>query len=474
MKYDDPNQPDSPAGHSNQSTEHQLRREVEELKRIIQERESGHSGLPEKRWKPSGVTVSALLMVLVVVLVGAFFAGYIPMQRREALVRAESKEQEKALPKMDVIQLIRATSQTDMRLPGNLQAVTEAPILARADGYLKKRYVDLGDRVQAGQPLAEIDAPELDQQIRQAEAAVAQTEAAAEQAQASVEQAQAAVEQAKANRDLASLTASRWKTLAAQGVVSQQENDQYQAQLVSQNANVQALERAVNAQKSNVAAQRSNIAAAKANLARLEQVQGYRVVKAPFAGVITLRNVDIGALVSTGNTLLFRIAQTGTLRTYVNVPQSDANSVRIGQAATLTLSNFPDRQFSGSVARTANALDPSSRTMLVEVDVPNVTGALLPGMYAEVVLRSKRENPPLVVPASAIITRTDGAQVAVVDSNGILHLQKIMAGRDYGDRVEILQGVEEGATILATPGDTAREGVKIIPVLATPKPQQKT
>ena len=328
--------------------------------------------------------------------------------------------------------------------------MTEAPILARADGYLKSRLVDLGRSRAAGQPLAEIDAPELDQQIRQSEAAV-------EQAQAALEQAQASLEQGKANRELARVTAERWKTLAAEGVVSQQENDQYQAQLASQNANVQALEKAVSAQ-------RSNVAASQANLARLQDVQGYRIVKAPFDGVITVRNVDVGALVSTGTTLLYRIAQTGTLRTYVNVPQDNANSVHVGQPAQLTLSNFPGRRFPGAVARTANALDPASRTMLVEVDVPNPSGVLFPGMYAEVELGNARLNPPLLVPARALIIRSDGAQVAVVQQDGIVHLQKVVIGRDYGDRVEVVQGVEEGATILAAPGEIAQDGVKIAPV----------
>jgi len=212
-----------------------------------------------------------------------------------------------------------------------------------------------------------------------------------------------------------------------------------------------------------VLAQRSNVAASQANVARLQQVQGYRVVKAPFDGVVTVRNVDVGALVSTGNTLLFRIAQTGTLRTYLNVPQANASSVHAGQPAQLTLTNFPGRRFLGTVARTANALDPSSRTMLVEVAVPNADGALFPGMYAEVDLTSASLNPPLLIPALALIVRADGAQVAVVQ-NDVVHLQKVAIGRDYGDRVEILQGVTEGATILAAPGDAAQEGAKIVPV----------
>ena len=351
---------------------------------------------------------------------------------------------------MEVIRVGRAAGENDIQLPGTMQAITEAPILARADGYLKRRLVDIGDRVVAGQVLAEIDAPELDQQIKQVEASVAQAEAASEQAEANLEQG-------KANRDLARLNAERWKSLADQGIASKQETDQYQAQFAAQNANVLALEKAITAQ-------RSNVAAAKANLSRLQEVQGYRLVKAPFDGVVTVRSVDVGALVNTGSTLLFRIAQTDKLRTYINVPQTSASSVRVGQPAVLTVSNLPGRVFHGNVARTANALDPANRTMLVEVAVPNPDGALFPGSFAEVTLSASRTNLPLAVPASAILFRTDGAQVAVVQPDNTLHLQKIVVGRDYGDRVEILQGVDDGATILAAPGDAAREGVKIIPV----------
>jgi RND family efflux transporter MFP subunit len=438
---------------SSESAEQQLRRRVEDLERQLREQQ-GHvpprHGPLAERWKPSAITISVLLLGLAVLLIGAFFAGYIPLERRDSLVRAEAQEHDKELPRMEVMRVGRSSIQSELSLPGTLQAVTEAPILARADGYLKSRFVDLGDRVKAGQPLAEIDAPELDQQIRQAEAAV-------DQAQASLEQAQASLEQGKSSRGLAQVTAERWQALTAQGVVSRQDNDQYQAQLVSQNANVQALEKAI-------VAQRSNVAASKANLARLEEVQGYRVVKAPFDGVIIMRNVDLGALVTTGSTLLYRIAQTETLRTYVNVPQDSANSIHLGQVASLTLSNFPGRRFPGKVAHMANALDPASRTMLVEVDVANSDGVLFPGMYAQVDLGSAAINPPLLVPAQALIVRTDGAQVAVVREDGIVHLQKVAIGRDYGDRVEIAQGVTEGTTILAAPGESAQEGAKIVPV----------
>ena len=169
---------------------------------------------------------------------------------------------------------------------------------------------------------------------------------------------------------------------------------------------------------------------------------------------------------TTGSTLLYRIAQSGDLRTYVNVPQSNANSIHLGQPAQLTLSNFPGRHFVGKVTHMANSLDPSSRTMLVEVGVPNATGALFPGMYADVDLTGSGGNPPILVPAQALIIRSNGAQVGVVDPDGTVHLRKVAIGRDYGDRVEIVQGVPEGTIILSVPGDSAQEGAKIVPVNA--------
>ena len=227
----------------------------------------------------------------------------------------------------------------------------------------------------------------------------------------------------------------------------------------AQTASVNALEKAI-------AAQRSNVAAAEANLSRLESMSGYRLVKAPFAGVITLRNVDVGALVTTGSTLLFRIAQMDTLRIYVNVPQSNASFIRQGQAASLRVSNLPGRTFAGAIARTASSLDPGSRTMLVEVHVANRDGALLPGMYAQVSLSNTRTNPPLLLPSDALVVRPDGTQVAVVQADHTVHLQKIQVGRDYGDRMEVVSGLQEGASVIPSPGDLAREGLKVEPIPA--------
>ncbi|HXP86660.1 MAG TPA: efflux RND transporter periplasmic adaptor subunit [Bryobacteraceae bacterium] len=451
MRYSEPSQ-ETPA----ETTEQQLRKRVEDLERQLKERghSARHSDAPTKLWRPSAITLWALFLGVAVLLVVAFFAGYIPLQKRQTLILAESLQQEQALPRVEVIQVRRSSGQNQLELPGSIQAITEAPILARADGYIKRRMVDIGDRVSAGQVVAEIEAPELDQQVLQAKAA-------AQQAEAALDQAQANRDQGVANMNLARVTASRWKDLAAQGVVSQQDNDTYQAQYLAQTANVQALEKAI-------AAQRANIAAAEANVKRLEQMQSYTAVRAPFDGVITLRNVDSGALVTTGSTLLYRIAQTSTLRAYVNVPQSNAASVHAGQPARLTVSTFPSRSFAGTVARTANALDPNSRTLLVEVDVPNADGVLLPGMYAQVDFNSSRATAPMLVPADTLIVRADGTQVAILRADHTVHLQKIEIGRDYGDRLEVARGLEEGDTIIVNPGDAVREGAKVEPIPSTP------
>jgi RND family efflux transporter MFP subunit len=441
-----------------QSTvEEELRRELDELKRQLEARQHGYVPLPAERWRPSRASVSALILGSVVLLAIAFLTGYLPLQRREAALRAEAGAREHVLPRLAVLRVARAPSESELRLPGTMQAATEAPILSRTDGYLKRRLADIGDRVRAGQVLAEIDAPELDQQINGAEAVIQQAQAAAEQAQANLAQG-------TANRDLARITAGRLKRLAERGIAPQQDADQAEAQLAAQDASVQALEKAI-------LAQGSSLASARANRARLQALQAYRFVKAPFDGVITLRNVDVGALVNTGTTLLYRIAQTERLRLYVNVPQTSLSSVRVGQTATVTVANLPGRTLPGTVTRMSNAFDPASRTMLVEVDVPNEDGTLFPGTYAEVDLSGSLDHPPLVVPASALVFRSDGAQLAVVQPDGTVHLQKIVAGRDYGDRVEILQGVTEGATIVAVPGDVAREGVKIVPV-DSPAPRE--
>ena len=434
-----------------------LRRQLEEQKRLMEYREDHQ---PEARpARPSHRALFLLAAVALLLIVVGFLAGYVPYQRRESLLTAEAKAQEESVPSVTVMPVQAGAADSELVLPGNIQAFTEAPILARADGYVKKRFVDIGDRVKSGQVVAEIEAPELDQQVRQAKAALEQTQSAQEQAVANLRQG-------KTNEELARVTAQRWSNLAKKGVVSRQENDQYQAQYQAQLANSQALEKAIGVA-------RSNVSAAEANLARLTELKSYKQVRAPFSGVITVRNVDLGALITAGSTLLFREAQTGVVRAYVNVPQSDAGSVHVGQAAQVVVSEIPGRTFSGTITRTSDSLDMASRTLLTEVQVPNPDGLLKPGTYVQVDLNNRRKTPPLLIPGDALVVRTEGPQVAVVGPDGRVHFQKIALGRDYGDRIEILSGLSAGQNVVINPGDTVRDGARVNPVPPPEKTQPK-
>ena len=436
------------------TTEQQLRAEIADLKRKLEQQQQP----PKHEVKPpSRTTLGALSLVGVIAVVAAFFAGYLPHQKREQMLVAEAKAEGEAHPTVTVAPVRRAAGQVDIVLPGNIQAVTEAPVLARADGYIKKRYTDIGDRVQAGQLLAELEAPELDQQVQQARAAL-------DQSRSELEAANANLEQGKSNEDLARVNAARWNNLVAKGAVSKQENDQYQTQFKAQTAGVQSLAKAV-------AAAQNNVSASQANLARLSELQGFEKVRAPFSGVITVRNIDVGMLVTNSNTLLYRIAQTNVLRTYINVPQSDAEAVRVGQPAFLTVPDLPGRQFHGTVTRTASALDPASRTLLVEVQAPNPEGTLLPGMYSQVSLAGPRTHPSLLIPGDTLVVRPDGTQVALVGDDKIVHFQGIQLGRDYGDQIEVLAGLQEGQHVVVNPGDSVRDGVQVNPVLLKEKAQ---
>jgi RND family efflux transporter MFP subunit len=437
------------------NTEEQLRAEVQNLRRQLEEQKrahEAHSPLTHPS-RPSGKKLFGLLLLAAAVFGAAFLLGYFPHQKQELQLVAEADAHRESLPEASFAVAQRGSANGSLILPGNIQAVTEAPILARAEGYILKRYVDIGDRVTDGQLMAEIEAPDLDQQVLQAQAAV-------EQSKADLERTKASLEQGKANLSIAQVTASRWDNLVKRGVVSKQDNDQYQAQYQAQAANVRALERAI-------AASEGSLAASQANLARLSDLHNFLKVRAPFAGVVTLRNVDVGALVNTGNTLLFRIAQTNLLRTYLNVPQSNASDVHVGQTAQLSTAELPDRKFKGAVTRTANALDPSSRTLLVEVQVPNEDGRLLPGMYVEVDLNLPRKDPPLLISSDTLVVRPEGTMVAALDSSNAVHFQRVTVGRDLGDRIEVLSGMTEGQRAIVNPNDSVQEGVKIAPVATT-------
>ena len=435
--------------------EQQLRSEIEDLKRQL----AASKAAPAPPKAPGSRTAVVVVLLLICLILAGYYLGYLPRQKRELALAAESKGDTEALPLVTVTPVTRSGATSSLVLPGNIQAVTEAPVLARASGYIKSRSVDIGDRVKAGQVLSEIEAPELDQQIRQAQASI-------DQAASNIEQSQAALQQGQSNAALAKITAERSQKLFDRNVVSRQDNDTAQMQYSAQQANVSALEKAV-------AASRSSSFALQANLARLNDLKNYLTVRAPFAGVITVRNIDVGTLVTEGSTLLFRVAQADRLRTYLNVPQADSGSVRVGQHATLLVPDLGGRKFSGLVTRTANALDPASRTLLTEIQVDNAGGALLPGMYTEVDLAVPRASPPMVIPADTLVVRGDGQQVAVVDPDGTVHFKLIHLGRDLGTSIEVLDGLEVGQMLAVNPGDTVREGARVKPQASSEKAAPK-
>ena len=458
MHHTESNEPESEEMLSVESNEERLLREIEDLKRQLEQRPAAHPAVAtatEQPPRPSSKILTFVFVAAAVAVVAAFFAGYLPRKSQQETVARETAAQESQAPGVNVVQAVPSQTTSSLVLPGNVAALTEAPILARADGFLKSRYVDIGDKVKADQLLAEIDAPDLDQQVRQAQATLSQTEAALEQAKSNYQQGQA-------NQALAAITAKRWAHLVVKGAVSLQENDQYQAQLKAQNANLDALSKAIEAA-------RSNVAAAQANLGRLKELQGYEQVRAPFTGVITVRNVDVGALITTGQTLIYRIAQTNILRTYVDVPQGNAPDIRVGQPAVLKIPDLAGRRFTGHVTRVADALDPSSRTMLTEVQVPNPDGTLRPGMYAMVDLNVIRKEPPILIPGDALVVRSNGTLAAVVGSDHVVHFHKIDVGRDFGEKVEVLSGLKTGDLVIVNPSDVVQEGAKVRPVpLAMP------
>jgi RND family efflux transporter MFP subunit len=307
-----------------------------------------------------------------------------------------------------------ATAQRDSKpkeliLPGTFQAFNQTTIFPRSNGYVESWKVDIGDYVQAGQLLAEIATPEVDQQLAQA----------------------------RAQEEIAKLTADRWRDLLDKKVVSKQEYDQDE----------KAYE------------------AAKANLQQLEKIQGFQQILAPFAGKIAARNIDVGTLVTagTGNsgTPLFSLVQSDVLRVYVFAPQENAPSIHEGLAAKIVLQEYPGQEFDGKVTRTAGALDPQSRTMQVEVQVPNQQGKLYAGMYGQVKFLLPDDNAPIVVPADAFVFRAQGPQVVTVANDHRIHWQKISVGRDFGTQLEVLNGLKENAEVVMNPTDDLREGIEV-------------
>jgi RND family efflux transporter MFP subunit len=321
-----------------------------------------------------------------------------------------------------------AAAVQELILPGNMQAFSDTAIYARTSGYLKRWTADIGKKVKSGELLAEIDAPELDDQLAQARADHATAEA---------------------NYKFAESTAARWENLLKTDSVSRQEVDE---------------------KRNDMAARRAVLEAARFNVARLEKLQSYKKLYAPFDGVITARNAEVGMLVDAGggSKELFHIASTRRMRVYVNVPQQSARDVAPGATADITLVEFPGRKFQGTVARSTQAIDASARTLLAEVDVDNASGELLPGAYAQVHLKLGTPQRALLLPINTLLFRPDGVNVALVQGDKAV-LTPIKLGRDFGNEVEVVSGIAATDTIIVNPSDSLASGAQVRVVQETAK-----
>jgi RND family efflux transporter MFP subunit len=389
--------------------------------------------------------------ILALLIAAGITFGILPRRAREQSLYAASHSENDRAPMVNVVAVRVAPAKLELELPGDLQAQVESPVFARVDGYLSRRAADYGDRVKTGQELAVIETPELDQQITQAQATLAQSQSALKQLQANQGLAQA-------NLKLAQVTFDRWKKLADGGVFSRQETDQKEADLGVRKAEVEASLAAINTG-------RDSIHATEANLHRLEQMKSFARVTAPFDGVITARNVDIGTLINSGNggpaRELFRIAQIATLRTFVNVPQSSVASIHEGLTAELRVQERPGRIFQARVDRTTNTVDPGSRSMLAVLQVPNPGGVLMPGMYAQVKFGIQRASPSLMMPADALVLGRQGPRAAVVDETRHVHFRTIQLGQDFGGEIEVIAGLAAGDKVVTNPTDAIRENVLV-------------
>jgi RND family efflux transporter MFP subunit len=355
------------------------------------------------------------------------------IHRSEMAAEARSFEQEPA--RVSVVRVERSAETSELVLPGSVQPLQEASVYARANGYVRAWRVDIGARVKKGQVLVELDVPDIDEELRQAQAMSDQTRAGIAQAQIQLE--------------LARTTNRRYGALGPSGVVSQQEVDQYQA--------------AYDAQESNVLAAQGAHASALANVRRLRDLRDFGVVVAPFDGVVTERTAEVGQLVVAGTSMghpLFKVAEVDTVRVFVNVPQFYAQDIQVGMDAPTTVRERPGRSFAGRVARTAHELDVGTRTLLTEVDIPNADDALIAGMYGRISFRRTRQSPILVVPATAVLLDAQGTRVALV-RQGAISWRKVEIDQDLGDQIAIATGVSLGDVIVAAPSDRLVEGMRV-------------
>jgi RND family efflux transporter MFP subunit len=381
-----------------------------------------------------GISASLLLL-------GGLGTGGWRHYQAQLAVAATAAQIRDLVPAVRVAAVRAGDSFSTISLPATTTAFEAANIFARTSGYVEKRYVDIGDKVKAGALLAQITAPELDHQIAQA--------------QATLTQDQATLQQTEASRELAQVTNARDANLVKQGWLTLQQGDNDRLTLAAQQAAVGVAQ--------------SNIAAQQAQIKVLEQEKAYQQVVAPFDGVVTQRNIDNGSLVQSGAPLMYTLMQSDVIRIQTFVPQDEAAGVASGVEAVVHVPEIADRSFPGKVTRIASALQPGSRTLLTEIDVPNPDGALSPGIYCTVELHIPRKSPSPIVPADAVVFDQDGLHVAVVH-NGIVHMQKISIARDFGNEVEVHEGVKPGDQVILNPMVNLADGGKVAPQRRPAKP----
>jgi RND family efflux transporter MFP subunit len=409
---------------------------------------------PARKTSRTGLLV--LIFIAAVGLAAAIAYQMAQRKTQEQALAAAADTANAGTPEVQVAHVRAAPSEATVEIPGQTVALLDTPIYARVDGYIRQRPVEIGDHVKKGQLMMELDTPDLDQQIVQARATLAQAQAALAQVQATLQAAQSGLK-------LSSLTATRYHTLADQGVMSKQDNDTAQAALETGQANVHAAEETVTAQ-------RATIASNEANLNRLLEQKKYARMEAPYDGVITYRNPkssDVGTLISSGsassNPEILRVSQIQPLRIFVDVPQSYAPVIRLDQPAELLIDEYPGRVFQARVKSTTASVDPTTRTMLTVLLVDNSNGGLLPGMYAKIRFRLPHTVNVLRLPAEALLFRTEGPHAAVVGADHKVHLHKLTLGRDYGPEVEVNSGLAAGDLVVLNPTDSIHEGVLVDP-----------
>jgi RND family efflux transporter MFP subunit len=399
----------------------------------------------------SAPKTTARILAGVIVLIVLLAIGIIPRVLRAREARDVVQASTVIHPEVTVVHPEKAPAQTSLSLPGNLEPMYSASVYARTNGYIEKRFVDIGTHVKAGQLLALIATPEIDQQLNQARADVVQ-------AQAVILQTKAALQQAQANVDIARITRDRYAPLIERHAVTQQSLDEANEALNARTADVAAA-------NANIAVSEASLKSRQANVARLEQMQGFERVVAPFEGVVTARNVEQGDLVNDGSgggaRSLFDIAQSDVLRVQVEVPQSAALSIQDGQEATVTVSERPGRKYVAKVTRNAQSVNLAARTMLTEVQVDNHDGSLVPGMYGQIKFEVKATEPSVVIPSTALVIDKNGMHVVTLSADSRVHFVPVDIGQDMGDEVEISQGLHGSETLVSNPSDLLSEGQKV-------------